>query len=138
LDVKRGTNFTVKIAPGGKECALPDLGTTQDEYLMCDENCINVVFFLTRGCSCACTTVSDNAFEFFLSSTNTARTTFCLPPEISVTYVYNLTITNSCGETIIKQIRFPRSYAPHRDANFTLVSDNFSATPDFPEAVIQA
>lgn len=131
----RGADFTAKIAPCGKSCSSPDINIPTDYYL-CDESCIQVIgHSASYGMTAVWSSMDVSNLEY-LSSINTLKPLFCPPAGVNGTFSYTLTISNSCGESVTKTIRFHKETQSNPFPNHEIVLSNLSLNPDHPELKI--
>ena len=134
FNVHRGGDFTAKIAPCGSNCASTNIGIPTD-YTICDNECITLGGPSVLGMSYSWSAVTDEHLSY-LSSTTVAKPVFCPPSGGSGTYMYNVTITNTCGESTTKTGYVHYDTESNPNPEFTITNSNLSSNPDNPAFAI--
>jgi hypothetical protein len=134
FNVYRGGDFTAKIAPCGSNCRSSNISLLTD-YTICDNECITLGGPSVLGMSYSWSAVTDEHLQY-LSSTTVAKPVFCPPDGGSGTYTYNLTITNTCGESTTKTVYVHYDNESNPNPKFAITNSNLASNPDNPSLTI--
>jgi hypothetical protein len=134
FNVYKGADFTAKIAPCGSNCASTNINIPTD-YTICDNECITLGGPSVLGMSYSWSAVTDEHLQY-LSSTTVAKPVFCPPDGGSGTYTYNLTITNTCGESTTKTVYVHYDNESNPNPKFAITNSNLASNPDNPSLTI--
>jgi hypothetical protein len=132
--VERGGDFTAKIAPCGSNCRSSNISLLTD-YTICDNECITLGGPSVLGMTYSWNAITDEHLSY-LSSTTVAKPVFCPPDGGSGTYTYNLTITNTCGESTTKTVYVHYDNESNPNPKFAITNSNLASNPDNPSLTI--